>query len=221
MSLPSPSLQSRAGAACLLAGPLAGLASVLIVRTESLTAADRAAAWTAHPTATHAGLAVNAIAVVLLAAGVVWFAWTTHERSPRLATAGGVLGVLGLFAITCDDAIHVAGSVAVSGMTAAQATPVADRLFSGGVTAAGILSELGDIGVILLAVAALKIGVPRWGAATLIVGVIAEGLGFAAGSRYLAAVGFALTLVGVATVVRTALTRAPAPTIPTAIVQHA
>jgi hypothetical protein len=208
---------SRAGAACLLVGPLAGIASVLIERSVSLQAADLAAAYTAHPAATHLGLAVNAVASVLTAAGLIWFAWSTYPRSPRLAVAGGVLGVLGMFSVMVDDAVHLAGSLVTAGMTTAQATPLLDRLTSGGVTAAGILSELADLGVILLAVAALRIGVPKWGSAALCIGTIAQGAGFASGSRYLAVAGFAVAFVGFATVVRTTFDRVPAAEPPLAV----
>jgi hypothetical protein len=207
---------SRAGAACLLLGPLAGIASVLVERSVSLQAADLAAAYTAHPAATHLGLAVNAVATVLTVAGLIWFAWFTYPRSPRLAVAGGVLGVLGLFSVMVDDAVHLAGSIVAGGMTTAQATPLLDRLISGG-TAANILSELADLGVILLAVAALRIGVPRWGSAVIGIGAIAQGLGFASGDRYLAAAGFAVAFVGFATVVRTAFDRVPAAELPLAV----
>lgn len=207
---------SRAGATCLVLGPLAGIASVLIERSVSLQASDLAAAYTAHPAATHLGLAVNAVASVLTTAGVIWFAWWTHQRSPRLAVVGGVLGVLGMFSVMVDDAVHLAGSIVTGGMTAAQATPLLDRLTTGGVVAAGILSELADLGMILLAVAALRMGLPRWGCAVVCVGVIAQGLGFASGSRYLAAVGFAVAFVGLVTVVRTAFAVAPAVSLPLA-----
>lgn len=205
---------SRTGGACLLVGSLAGLASVLVERSVSLKAGDLASAFTGHPAATQTGLAVNAVGAVLLAGGLIWLAWRTFSRSPRLAVAGGVLGVLGLFAIVTDDAVHVAGSVVVNGLTAAQAMPLLDRLTSGGVVAAGVLSELLDLGVILLAIAALRIGVPRWGSALLVLGSIGEGVGFSAGSRYLAAAGFAFTFLGFATVVRAALAGAPAVSMP-------
>jgi len=207
---------SRAGAACLILGPIAGVASVLIQRSVSLQAADLAVAYTAHPTATHLGFAVNAVASVLTAAGLIWFAWSTYSRSPRLAVAGGVLGGLGLFSVMFDDAVHLAGSIVTGGLTPAQATPLLDRLTSGGVTAAGIFSELADLGVILLAVAALRLGVPRWGSALICIGALAQGLGFASGTRYLAAAGFAVALVGFATVVRTAFERVPANPLPLA-----
>ncbi|MGH3412752.1 MAG: hypothetical protein ACRDPH_06710 [Marmoricola sp.] len=200
---------SRTGAACLLLGPLAGLASVLVARTESLRPADLAAAFTAHPGATHLGYGINAVATVLMAAGLIWVAWRAHDRSPRLAVTGAVLGMLGLFSIMMDDAVHLAGSLVVSGLTPAQATPILHRLTSGGIVTAGVLSELVDIGVILLAVAVSRIGVPRWACAVMATGAVVEGVGFSAGSQYLAAVGFALTFAGIAVVVRTSLVAAP------------
>lgn len=209
----------RSGASCLVLAPLAGLVSVLVSQTVSGKAADQAAAFVEHPTATHVGLALNAIAAVLLVGGAVWFAWIAYERSPRLAMAGGVLAVLGMMSALFDDAVHVTGSVMVQGMSTVEATTALDPLTSGGVFVVGPLSELGDVGIILLAIAALRFGVPRWAAAVLCAGVIGEGLGFAAGSRYLAAAGFALTAVGVATVVRTVFVRPPVPS--TLALQHA
>lgn len=207
---------SRAGGACLILGPIAGIASVLIEPTVSLQAPDLAAAYAAHPGATHLGLGVNAVAAVLTVAGLIWFAGSTRTRSPRLAVAGGVLGALGMFSVVFDDAVHLTGSLVTGGMAAAQATPLLERLTSGGIVAAGILSELADLGMILLAIAALRIGVPKWASAVLCVGVIGQGAGFASGSRYLAAAGFAVALVGFTAVVRTALERVPATALPLA-----
>lgn len=210
---------SRAGAVCLVLAPLAGLVSVLLAATVSGKAADLASAFVEHPTATQVGLAINAVAATLLIGGVVWFAWIAYQRSPRLAMAGGVLGVLGLLAVLVDDAVHVTGSVMVQGMSTADASRALAPLTSGGVFAVGPLSELGDVGIILLAVAALRFGLPRWAAAVLCAGVVCEGLGFASGSRYLAAAGFALTAVGLATVVRTVFARATVT--PGLVLQHA
>lgn len=204
------SWQSRVGAACLVTAPIAGLVSALIVHTVSGKAVDQAVAYTEHPGATQLGLAINAIATTLLIAGLIWLAWTTYERSPRLATVGGVLGVLGMLAALVDDAVHLSGSAIVGGMTTTQAASLLHPLVSGGVFAVGPLSELADVGVILLAVAALRLGVAGWAAAVLIVGVIAEGVGFAAGTRYLVAAGFALAFVGFAMIVHTTLAKASA-----------
>jgi hypothetical protein len=210
---------SRAGAACLVLAPLVGLVSMLVASTVSGKAADLATAFVEHPSATQAGLALNAVAASLLVGGLVWFAWITHRRAPRLAIIGGVLGVLGMLAVLFDDAVHVTGSIMVEGMTTADAKAALDPLTSGGVFAVGPLSELGDIGMILLAIAALRLGLAWWAGAVLCAGVIAEGLGFATGSRYLAAAGFALPASGVATMTRTVFARAD--TAPAFVLQHA
>ncbi|HEU5007464.1 MAG TPA: hypothetical protein VFT67_10845 [Jatrophihabitantaceae bacterium] len=199
------SAYSRAGATCLVLAPIAGLASVLIAKTVSGKASDLASAFVEHPNATHLGLAINSVAASLLVGGIVWFAWIAYGHSPRLAMTGGVLGVLGMLAVLFDDAVHVSGSLVVDGMTTDQATKALKPLTSGGVFAVGPLSELGDLGLVLLAIAALRLGLPRWAAVVLCVGVIGEGIGFGAGSRYLVAVAFALTAIGAAMVVRTVL----------------
>ena len=201
---------SRAGRTCLLLGPLGGLASVLIARTESLDVADLAAAFTGQPVLTHLGYAVNAVGTVLMAAGVLWLAWRAYDHSRRLAVIGGILGFIGLFSVTVDDAVHLSGSLVVSGMTPAQAALILHRLTTGGIVLAGVLSELLDVGMILLAIAVLRLGVQRWASALVALGAVVEAIGFAAGSRYLAAVGFALTFAGLAAVVRMTLGSAPA-----------
>jgi hypothetical protein len=210
---------SRAGAACLVLAPLAGLVSVLVAASVSGNAEDLAIAFVGHPTATHIGLAVNATAATLLVGGIIWFASVVYAYSPRLAMSGAMLGVLGMLAALFDDAVHVTGSIMVDGLSTEQAASALDPLTSGGVFAVGPLSELADVGMILLAVAALRLGLPRWAAVVLCAGVIAEGLGFAAGSRYLAAAGFALTAVGVVEVVRTVFV--PVRQAPARALQHA
>lgn len=216
------SAPSRAGAVCLVLGPLAGLVSMFVVRTVSLKAADQVAAFTTHPGLTRLGLSINTIAALLLIAGLVWLAATTYERSPKLAIVGGITGVLGMVAIMFDNAFHIAGSLMVSGLDSDRATAQFHQVISGGAMAVGPLSELADLGVIMLAIAALKIGVPRWAAALLIAGVIVQGVGFAAGARFIAAVGFAATFAGFALVVRSASgIRFPAPSPAATAVQRA
>ncbi|HET7386519.1 MAG TPA: hypothetical protein VFJ19_07645 [Nocardioidaceae bacterium] len=194
---------NKTGSACLVLGPLLGVVSMVLARTVSHRAADQAAAFTAHPTASQIGLGINALAAVLLTAGVVWLALTTYARAPRLAATGGVLGVLGMFAIVFDDAVHLSGALVVRGLDPARAADLLGPLSSGGVLAVGPLSELADVGVILLALATLRLGVSRWAVAAICVGVVVEGAGFAIGTRYLPAVGFAIALAGYAAVVHT------------------
>jgi hypothetical protein len=199
------SAYSRAGATCLVLAPVAGLVSALAGVPVSGKTADLASSFTDHPSTARLGLALNAIAATLLVGGIIWFAMICHPRAPRLAMAGGTLGVLGMLSVLFDDAVHVCGSLVVDGLSTDQARTALGPLTSGGVFAVGPLSELGDIGLVLLAIAALRLGLPRWAAAVLCLGVIGEGVGFGAGSRYLVATGFALTAVGAAMVVRSAL----------------
>jgi hypothetical protein len=199
------SAHSRLGALCLVLAPLLGLASVVAGAPVSGKAADQATAYVEHPAAAHAGLALNALAAALLIGGVVWLASVCFERAPALAVTGGVLAVAGLLAVLFDDAVRVAGSLMVAGTTAADATTALRPLTTGGVFVVGPLSELGDVGLVVLTVAALRFGLPRWAAGVLCAGVIGEGLGFATGSRVVAAAGFGLTAAGLAAVVRTRL----------------
>ncbi|MBN9610414.1 MAG: hypothetical protein BGO26_08220 [Actinobacteria bacterium 69-20] len=198
------SIPSRTGATCLVLAPLFGVTSVLIERTVSGNAADQAAAFLSQSRLTQLGLTLNVVAAVLLIAGVVWLAWLTHDRSPRLALTGGVLGVLGMIAVVMDGTFQMAGALMTSGLTAAQATALLEHVDSGGAFVVKPLSELADLGVILLAFAALKIGVPRWVAVVLAAGVITEGIGFAIGIRYVAAAGFAASFVGYVVIEHTA-----------------
>jgi hypothetical protein len=183
--------------------------STLVTPTESHDLAEQASAFTAHPVAAELGFGLEAIAAVLLTAGVIWFASRTHERAPRLSLAGGVLALLGILSIMFDDAVHLSSTVVVNGLTPEQGQPLLERLGSGGVVAVGPLAEIADLGIILLAVAAARMGVPRWAVVTICVGVLVEGAGFGAGVGAVAAVGFALEFVGYTAVVRTAFAGSP------------
>jgi hypothetical protein len=205
------SLSSRVGAACLIVGPLVALASVLIDPTISDEAADQAQAVVAHADAVQGGVAVNALGAVLVAAGLVWLAWVTHPRAPRLAVAGGALGVIGLFAVAVDDGLTLAGAAVARGLDVTRATALLDPIYSGGLAAVGVISVLNVIGMILLAAAALRSGVTRWAPAAIIVGAVVNAAGFASGDRYLAAVSFAVLALGFAGSVRALTADAPAP----------
>jgi len=93
---------SRIGAAVLVVGSLLGVAATIIQPTVSEKAADQAAAAVAHSGALVTGAALNGVAVVMMAGGLVWLAWATYRASPWLAFIGGGLGVIGLFAVMVD-----------------------------------------------------------------------------------------------------------------------
>lgn len=197
------SVMSRAGAGCLIAAAALGLASVLVSSTLSEKEGDQAAALTAHRGSMELGLALGALAACLLIGGVVWLAYVVRAEAPRLAITGGVLGVFGLLPVLFGHGVSAAGMALVQGMDATQATGALQRIGGGAIEAVDPVSLLGDLGLVLLGIAVVRIGVPRWAAAAIVLGAVGEGAGFGAGLRPAAAVGFALLLVGFAVVMRT------------------
>lgn len=97
-----------AGSFALLAAPIVVVAATLAQPTLSESAAKQVAALTDHRSAAIAGMALNLIAVVLLIAGTVWLALALAQHAPRLATAGGVLGVLGTLVVLFEDSVVAA-----------------------------------------------------------------------------------------------------------------
>src|SRR5258708_2461796 len=69
---------------------------------------------------------------------------------------------------------------------------------------------VGDIGLALLGLAAVKAGAPRWAGAAIAIGAFAEGAGFATGTKALVIIAFAVLFLGLLQAVRT-LTASPAP----------
>jgi hypothetical protein len=199
-----------AGAVALLAAPIVVIASTLAQPTLSDDAASQVAALTGHRTAMITGMALSSIAVVLLIAGVIWLALALAPRAPRLALAGGVLGVFGLLAVLFENGVAAAGPAIVGGLDPIQATAVLDRIHSGAISALGPLAVTGDIGLALLGLAAVKAGAPRWAGAAIVVGALGEGAGFATGTKAIVITAFAVLFVGLLQAVRT-LTTSPSP----------
>jgi hypothetical protein len=203
-----------AGAVALLAAPIVVIAGTLAQPTLSDDAASQVAALTGHRGAMITSMALSSIAVVLLIAGIIWLALALTPRTPRLAMAGGVLGVFGLLVVLFENSVAAAGPAIVTSLDRIQATLVLDRIHSGAISALGPLSITGDIGLALLGIAAVKAGAPRWAGAAIIGGALAEGAGFATGSKALVIISFALLFAGFVQAVRTLSTSArpvPAP----------
>jgi hypothetical protein len=199
-----------AGAVALLAAPIVVIAGTLAQPTLSGDAATQVAALTGHRGAMITGVALGLIAVVLLIAGVIWLALALAPRAPRLAMAGGVLGVFGLLVVLFENSVAAAGPAIADALDRTQATSVLDRIHSGAISALEPLAVTGDIGLALLGLAAVKAGAPRWAGAAIIVGALAEGAGFATGSRALVIIAFAVLFLGLLQTVRT-LTASPSP----------
>jgi hypothetical protein len=204
------SKRTIAGAAALLAAPIIVIAGTLAQPTLSDDAASQVAALTGHRGAMITGMALSSIAVVLLIAGIIWLALALAPRAPRLAMAGGVLGVFGLLVVLFENGVAAAFPAIVGGLDRIQAAFVLDRIHSGAITALGPLSIIGDIGLALLGLAAVKAGAPRWAGAAIAVGALAEGAGFATGTKALVIIAFAVLFLGLLQAVRT-IFASPAP----------
>jgi hypothetical protein len=197
-----------AGATALLAAPIVVIAATLAQPTLSGDAATQVAALTDHRGAVIAGMAANTIGVVLLIAGLIWLALTLAPRAPRLAMAGGVLGVLGLLVVLFGNGVGAAAPAIVDTLDRAQATAVLDHINTSAVSALEPLAILGDIGIALLGIAVARAGAPRWAAAAIVIGALGEGAGFATGTKALVIISFAFLFAGLLQAVRTLVTPA-------------
>jgi hypothetical protein len=204
------SKRTIAGSLALLAAPIIVIVATLAQPTLSDDAARQVAALTDHRGAMITGMALNSIAVVLLIAGIIWFALALAPRAPRLALAGGVLSVFGLLVVLFENGVATASPAIVGGLDRIEAAFVLDRIHAGAITALGPLSIIGDIGLALLGLAAVKAGAPRWAGAAIAVGALAEGVGFATGTKALVIIAFAVLFLGLLQAVRT-IVASPAP----------
>ncbi len=198
------STHNIAGAGALLAAPILAVLATLIQPTLSDDAAAQVTALSDHRGATIAAIALSTIAIALLIAGTIWLATALIPRAPRLALAGGVLGVLGSLIVLFENGVAASGPTIVSELDPSRATAVLESIHSSAaVSALEPLSLLGDLGLAMLGVAVVRAGAPRWTAAAIAVGVLGEGAGFATETKALVVVGFALLFVGLAQAVRT------------------
>jgi hypothetical protein len=197
-----------AGAGALIAAPIVAIAANLVRPTLSDDAANQVAAFTEHRGAMIAGIALSAIAIVLLTGGIVWLALELARHAPRLALAGGVLGVFGLLLITFLTGVSAAAPAIVHVFSPVQATAALHGIqSSAAVKGLEPLQLLGDLGIALLGIAAITAGAPRWAGTAIVVGGFAEGAGFGTGTKAVVIGAFALLLVGLIEVVRTLVAR--------------
>jgi hypothetical protein len=198
------SKSSFAGAAALLLAPLVVIPAVLVRPTLSDDAANQLAALTDHRQAIIIGNALTSIALVLLIVGIVWLALVLAPRAPRLAIAGGVLGVLGSLVVVFMSGVEDAAPAIVNGLDPAHATATLERIqSSAAVSGLGPTELLGNIGIALLGIAVIRAGAPRWAAAAIAIGALGEGAGFATHSKALVIIAFAVMFVGFVEAVRT------------------
>lgn len=193
---------ARAGAAALAVGPVIGLIATIVLPTLSDDAGDIVTATTSHHSAMIAGLTLQTLSIPVMIAGVVWLATALVSIAPRLAVAGGIVGVAGALVILFEDGLSDAGPSIVSSLDARHAAAAVHQVHSSVAASLDPLALLFDVGVALLAFAAMKGGAPRWVAIALTVSAIGQGVGFGAGARPVIAVAFAAMAVLFILVVR-------------------
>jgi hypothetical protein len=195
-----------AGAGALIAAPISAIAANIVRPTLSDDAATQVAAFTEHREAMIAGIALSAIAVMLLTGGVVWLALELARQAPRLALAGGVLGVFGSLLIMFLTGVSVAAPAIVHILSPAQATATLHGIqSSAAIKGLEPLQLLGDLGIALLGIAAIRAGAPRWAGIAIVIGAFGEGAGFGTGTKAVVIGAFAVLFVGLIEVVRTLL----------------
>jgi hypothetical protein len=204
--------KSIAGATALLAAPIVVIAGALAQPTLSGDAAKQVTALTSHRGAMIAGMTLSISAGILLIAGIIWLALTLAPRAPRLAMAGGVLGVLGMLIVLFENSVGAAAPAIVARLDQAQATAVLHRIqSSAAISALEPVSIAGNIGIALLGIAVAKAGAPRWAAVMIVIGALGYGPGFATGSKTLVIISFALMFIGLLSAVRTLAPRSEPP----------
>jgi len=202
---------SIAGAISLVAAAPLVIVGTVVSPTISDEAADQSAALTDHRSAMILGQALSNIALVLLIGGTVWLTLTIAARSPKLAIAGGVLGVFGDLVVLFEGGVRATFASIVGSIDANSASTALDRISSSAaVKGLEPLSLLGDIGLLILGIGAVKIGLDRWAAGALGIGAIVEGVGFATSVKAVVIIGFVLVFVGAVMAVRSAMTAAAA-----------
>src|SRR6202011_3512776 len=117
-----------AGATALVAAPALALAGIAVTPTMSNHAADQVTALTVHHSAMIIGLTLQTLAVGLLIAGIAWLALVVSERTPKLALAGGILGIAGFLVVLFENGVGATASAIVAGLDHAAATRLLDHI---------------------------------------------------------------------------------------------
>lgn len=196
---PTTRLRSLGAVACLVLAPVLEIVAIAVAPSESGDGAAQLSAIAADRDTAMLALALELLALALLAGAVLGLASLLTERLPGWATVGGALGLVGLLDIAIMDAKGlVASEMVVGGADRAQMAALVDRLDASAVTSAlQIGSLLQTVGLIVLAVGLVRATrIPAWAAGAIAVGAVVETVGFATETPALAAAGFAVVLVG-------------------------
>jgi hypothetical protein len=166
----NPLITARVTAACLVAAPaLEVLEQVLSPLTGRSTSADLAAI-DQHRDAFATSVLIGIVATALLVPAFAGLASACLERAPRLARAGAaviVLSMMGFFAVRMVQGVQL--QLVTDGVDRHTAARLVDDLtgnpVGGAILAAFLLGSM--VGLVLLAVAAWRTGLPRPAAVAL------------------------------------------------------
>ena len=162
--------------ASLLLAPLLGLASAAVAPPYSSNLTIDLALISAHHSAFLANAIGEAAAWILFIPGVLGIVHLLRHRGVVLGHVGGVLAVLGMISFVAESAIAQATAVMArdAGHRALYAQTVSSIRHSP-LVAFLLLALLGEIGLILLAIAARQARrAPRWVVAAVVVAVLAD-----------------------------------------------
>ena len=164
------------GSASLLLAPLLGLAAAVIAPPSSSNTAADLALISAHHSAFVAEAVLEAAAWIVFIPGVLGMVHLLRQRGVVLGHVGGVLAILGMISFVAESAIAQATAVLAedAGHRAVYAQAVYGMRHSP-LAAFVLLALLGEIGLILLAVAMRRARrAPGWVVAATAVAVLVD-----------------------------------------------
>jgi hypothetical protein len=164
------------GSASLLLAPLLGLAAAVIAPPSSSNTAADLALISAHHSAFVAEAVLEAAAWIVFIPGVLGIVHLLRQRGVVLGHVGGVLAILGMISFVAESAIAQATAVLAedAGHRAVYAQAVYSMRHSP-LAAFVLLALLGEIGLILLAVAMRRARrAPGWVVAATAVAVLVD-----------------------------------------------
>ena len=191
--------------ACLVGAPLLAIVSVLLQPTMNDDGgAAQLSAMAAHHGRGVAALALQLGTVALLIVALPALASLAARRLPGWSAIGAGVAILGVLVLLFSAALTAVQLEMVSGgLDRGQMLALSHRMTHGALGAAGPLSILFTIGLLVLAAALRRAEALGTGAvAAIALGAILEPIGFAGGVRAIAVLSFVLLLGGFAAAAR-------------------
>ncbi|HEX4733652.1 MAG TPA: DUF4386 family protein [Thermoleophilaceae bacterium] len=201
----------------MIAAPLFLVASALVSPQLKSDEAAQLGVIAAHPTRWYWFTLLLLIGSILLVPALLGIAALVHERSPRLATIGGSLAVLGsLVAIGDVMSQFVSWQMVADGADRAQMAALLHRFDNAG--GVGVVFNVGGlsilIGVVMLTIALIRTRVaPAWAAVGLSAATLLNIVAFSSASAAGVAASWVVLLVAMGWIGSRTLMAARAPRI--------